>query len=260
MPYRLFRPFRCLSALLLAAALLCPASSLAEPQVLSSDVPDAEAFDPLAGVRFAAPGGFLELPADSPLFRQSETEAVRSGRLLKLYLPRHIAAQYRSGSPDAVTRQVLVCSPEGQTKPLNDKDRELLARAAEGYFVGFARIPHSRTDTPAQAEENRARALRSSLETGRPLLADSLRTSSAYLHTCLVHFAMSGAEKAGGQERAWLPCALAVAAVPVRDTMLFVTVSSLLGQEGAEAHLSWVKETASAFADAIVKASRPEKK
>ncbi|MBQ9104689.1 MAG: hypothetical protein IJY48_00935, partial [Mailhella sp.] len=247
------------------AVFFCPNDGMAQNSpAISPDGTEASvtlaAFDPLANVLFAAPREFQELSPDSPLFQQSAAEAVRHGRLLKLYLPRHLASQYRSGSPDAVTRQVLVCALKNQTSPLLDKEKELLARSAEGFFVGFSRIPHSRTDTPAQSEENRARALSISLEKGSPLLVESVRTSSAYLHTCLIHFSMTSSQKTEKQERAWLPCALALAAVPVKDTMLFITVSSLLGQDSAESHLTWVKETASTFADAIVKANAPEKK
>lgn len=265
MSHCLFRLFCFLSAPLAVAFFFCSNDSIA--QTSSSITPgnteagiNVTAFDPLSDVRFSVPGGFLELPPDSPLFQQSETEAVRHGRLLKLYLPRHLASQYRSGSPDAVTRQVLVCALENQLSPLNDKEKELLARSAEGFFIGFSRIPHSRTDTPAQTEENRAQALASSLKTGSPLLVESMRTSSAYLHTSLIHFSMSSSQKSEKQERVWLPCALALAAVPVKDTMLFITVSSLLGQDSAESHLTWVKETATTFADAIVKANAPKKK
>jgi len=37
-------------------------------------------------------------------------------------------------------------------------------------------------------------------------------------------------------------------------------VTSLLGQDEAEPHLEWVKETATAFADALTKANREGKK
>lgn len=265
MSHCLFRQLRVLSIILLAAVFFCPNDGIARdtpagaPDSTKAGTPIAD-FDPLSNVRFSAPGGFLELSPDSPLFQQSAAEAVRHGRLLKLYLPRHLASQYRSGSPDAVTRQVLVCTLENQPFPLLDKEKELLARSVEGFFAGFSRIPHSRTDTPAQAEENRALALSISLKKGSPLLVDSMRTPSAYLHTCLIHFSMTSSQKAEKQERAWLPCALALAAVPVKDTMLFITVSSLLGQDSAESHLTWVKETASFFADAIAKANAPEKK
>jgi len=265
MSHCLFRLFRFLCIPLLAAVFFCPNDGVARnTSTISLDGTEAgttmAAFDPLANVRFSAPGGFLELSPDSPLFQQSAAEAVRHGRLLKLYLPRHLASQYRSGSPDSVTRQVLICALENQPYPLHDKEKELLARSAEGFFVGFSRIPHSRTDTPAQAEENRARSLNLSLEKGSPLLVDSMRTPSAYLHTCLIHFSMNSLQKSEKQERAWLPCALALAAVPVKDTMLFITASSLLGQDSAESHLTWVKETASSFADAITRANAPEKK
>ncbi|MBQ4615574.1 MAG: hypothetical protein IJB29_02515 [Mailhella sp.] len=247
MPKR-FLPGLCAALLY---ALLCPPKAPASPAE-SSPVSEVQSFQP-AELTFKAPPSFMELAPDTDLFRRSASEAVAGGRLLKLYLPQHMARQYRSGRPDAVTRQVLVCGLEGQARPLNAKDAELLARSAEGQFVGFMRIPRSRTDTPAQEEENRASALRESLKNGRPLLVDSLRTSSAYLHTALLHFSM-GQKK----ERVFLPCALASAAVPVKDSVLFVTVSSLLGQDEAEPHLDWVKETALAFADALAKANREE--
>jgi hypothetical protein len=62
------------------------------------------------------------------------------------------------------------------------------------------------------------------------------------------------------KENVFLPCALATAVVPVRDTVLFLTVTSLLGQDEAEPHLAWVKETAMSFADALTKANRDGKK
>ncbi len=252
------RPRSILSALaalgLSAALLLCPSLSSAAPEA-HSPAPAAASFSPFEALRFRTPPSFAELGPESALFRESAAQAVRRGRLLKLYLPQHMARQYQGGRPDAVTRQVLVCGLEDQSRPLNARDAELLARSAEGLFIGFSRIPRSHTDTPAQEEQNRAEALRASLETGRPLLVDSLRTSAAFLHTCLVHFSMG--EK---KENVFLPCALATAAVPVKDTVLFVTVSSLLGQDDAAPHLEWVKETASTFADALAKANREGKK
>lgn len=247
--------FAALPAFLLSAALLCPAPASAVPETGMPASEAARPFSPLEGLKFPAPAAFAELAPETALFRESEAQAVRHGRLLKLWLPQHMARQYHGGSPDAVTRQILLCAPEGQSRPLDAKDAELLARSAEGLFIGFARIPRSNTDTPAQEEQNRAEALRSSLEKGRPLLVDSVRTSSAFLHTCLLHFSMG--EK---KENVFLPCALATAVVPVKDTVLFLTVTSLLGQDEAEPHLAWVKETAMAFADALVKANREGKK
>lgn len=246
------------SAFLLAASLLCPALAPASPAA-PTQAPEAaqvaQSYAPWEGLNFPTPASFAELEKESALFRESAAHAVRNGRLLKLWLPRHMARQYHGGSPDAVTRQVLLCAPDGQSRPMDAKDAELLARSAEGQFIGFSRIPRSHTDTPAQEEQNRSDALKDSLDKGRPLLVDSLRTSSAYLHTSLIHFSMG--EK---KEQVFLPCAMASAVVPVKDTVLFLTVSSLLGQDEPEAHLEWVKETALAFADAITRANREGKK
>jgi len=230
----------------------CPVPAFAAPEASAESAP---IFAPLEGLKLPAPASFAALSPDSPLFRESAEHAVRNGRLLKLWLPQYMARQYEGGSPDAVTRQVLLCALDGQTRPLDAKDAELLARSAEGLFIGFSRIPRSHTDTPAQEEQNRAEALRASLEKGKPLLVDSLRTSSAYMHTCLIHFSMG--EK---KENVFLPCALASAVIPVKETVLFLTVTSVMGQDEAEPHLAWVKETASTFADAIVKANREGKK
>ena len=247
------------SAFLLAASLLCPALAPASPAALpqgpEAAQTEAQTYAPWEGLNFPTPASFAELETESALFRESAAHAVRNGRLLKLWLPRHMAKQYHGGSPDAVTRQVLLCAPEGQSRPLDGKDAELLARSSEGQFIGFSRIPRSHTDTPAQEEQNRSEALKESLDKGRPLLVDSLRTSSAYLHTSLIHFSMG--EK---KEQVFLPCAMASAVIPVKDTVLFLTVSSLLGQDEPESHLEWVKETALAFADAITKANREGKK
>ena len=62
------------------------------------------------------------------------------------------------------------------------------------------------------------------------------------------------------KEQVFLPCAVASAVIPVKDTVLFLTVSSLLGQDEPEVHLEWVKETALAFADALTKANREGKR
>ncbi|HJD97518.1 hypothetical protein [Mailhella massiliensis] len=205
---------------------------------------------------FAVPDTFTELTDhDSDLFRDTEKYAVSHGRLLKMYLPQYMAHQYRYGSRDAVTRQVLICAMEGQKRPLTQKDAELLARSTEGLFIGFSRIPRSRTDTPAQEMENREKALARALETGSPLLVDSVRTSSAFLYTFLIHDNM--VERG---PKSWLSMAMATAVVPVKDTVLFVTVSSILGHDNPEPHLDWVKETAGTFADMIVRANKGEKK
>ena len=61
-------------------------------------------------------------------------------------------------------------------------------------------------------------------------------------------------------EKSRLSTAMSTAVVPVKDTVLFVTVTSMLGTEAAEPHLDWAKETASSFADMIVRGNREEKK
>ena len=217
----------------------------------------ADAFDDgVDTLKFATPDSFTELTdRESDLFRDTEEQAVRNGRLIKMYLPQYMAHQYKYGSRDAVTRQVLICAMNGQKRPLDQKDAELLARSTEGLFIGFSRIPRSRTDTPAQEIENQEKALSHALSTGTPLLVDSLRTSSAFLYTCLIHYNM--AERG---PKTWLSTAMATAVVPVKDTVLFVTASSILGNDDPEPHLDWVKETASSFADMIVRANKPEKK
>ncbi len=217
----------------------------------------APAFDDGAdSLKFHTPAAFTEMTdRTSDLFRDTERQAVSHGRLLRMYLPQHMAQQYRYGSRDAVTRQVLICAMQGQRRALNQKDAELLARSTEGLFIGFSRIPRSRTDTPAQELENREQALRRALESGTPLLVDSLRTSTAFLYTSLIHYNMT--EKG---PRSYLSTAVATAVVPVKDTVLFVTVTSILGQDAAAPHLDWVKETASTFSDMIVRSNRAEKK
>ncbi len=217
----------------------------------------ARAFDDgVDKLNFTTPDTFTELTDhECDLFKDTEEQAVSHGRLIKMYLPQYMAHQYRYGSRDAVTRQVLICAMEGQKRPLTQKDAELLARSTEGLFIGFSRIPRSRTDTPAQEMENREKALERALETGSPLLVDSLRTSSAFLYTCLIHYNMM--ERG---PKSWLSTAMATAVVPVKDTVLFVTVSSILGHDNPEPHLDWVKETAGTFADMIVRANKAEKK
>lgn len=219
---------------------------------LASTEPEAFAMPEL---KFRAPAAFAALEENSELFQRSAEQAVKNGRLAKLYLPRDMARLYAEGRPDAVTRQVFVCTLEGQSAPLPREDTELLARSLEGQFIGFARIPTAKGDSEDMIREKRAAALRDSLNNGRPLLVDSLRTPTAYLHTFLMHFAMS--EK---KAKVFMPAAMAVAAVPVSGTMLFITVSSLPGQDDIEPHLTWVKDTASDFADMLVQANKPEKK
>ena len=234
---------RPIAFLMLALVLCLPFSALAFDDGVDS-------------LKFSAPDGFTEIvDHGSDLFLDTEKNAVRHGRLIKMYLPQYMAHQYRYGSRDAVTRQVLICALEGQSRPLDQKDAELLARSTEGLFIGFSRIPRSRTDTPAQEMENRARALEHALDTGTPLLVDSVRTSSAFLYPSLILFNMM--ERG---PKSWLSTAVATAVVPVRDTVLFVTVSSILGSDAPEPHLDWVKESATAFADMIVRGNKTEKK
>ncbi|MBR3881104.1 MAG: hypothetical protein IKJ34_05890, partial [Mailhella sp.] len=206
-------------------------------------------------LRFRAPASFVAIEENSELFQRTAEQAVKNGRLAKLYLPRDMSRLYAEGRPDAVTRQVLICTLDGQNAPLSRDEADLLARSLEGQFIGFARIPGAKGDTEEMLREKYAAALRDSLNSGRPLLVDSLRTPTAYLHSFLMHFAMG--EK---KEKIFMPAAMAVAAVPVNDTVLFVTVSSLPGQEDVEPHLAWVKVTASDFADMLVQANKPEKK
>lgn len=233
----------------LAALVLCA--------LLSAFLPARSHADdgPAPELRFSVPSGFAELAPDSDLFRRSAAEAVAHGRLLRLFLPQDMERLYAEGKPHAVTRQVLICGPEGEQAPLDRKSAELMARSAEGMFIGFAQVPQRRDDSPEQKAAARAEALRLSLEKGTSLLVDSLRTPSAYLHTCLIHFRM--AEK---PESLFLPMALASALVPVKDTVLTVTVSSLLDGDDAERHLAWVKKTASDFADALAQSGRTRKK
>lgn len=196
---------------------------------------------------FKTPAAFSELSdGQDALFRETAEKAVTHGRLLRLYAPASMARQYRSGNRDAVTRQVLLCALKEEKEAIDQKGAELLARSIEGLFIGFSRVPRSRTDTPAEELENRKKALEKALEEGTPLLVDSLRTSRAYLYTYLIHYNM--AERG---PKAFMTTAMATAVVPVRSTVLFITVSSLLGQDDAEPHLEWVKETATTFAEMI---------
>ena len=235
------------SAAPLAALLVCA--------LLSSPVHADENASPAPELRFSVPSGFAELAPESELFRLSAEGAVAHGRLFRLFLPQDMERPHAEGRLHAVTRQVLICGPEDQQAPLDRKSAELMARSAEGMFIGFAQIPLRRDDSPEQKAVARAEALRLSLEKGTPLLVDSLRTPSAYLHTCLIHFRM--AEK---PEKLFLPMALATALVPVKDSVLTVTVSSLLDGGDAESHLAWVKKAASDFADALAQGGRAKKK
>lgn len=208
------------------------------------------------GLRFSTPSGFVEL-ADrtSDLFRDSETMAVRGGRLLKIYLPQYMAHQYRYGKRHEVTRQVLICALEEGHPPLGQKEGELLARSMESLFNGFMVIPRGKNESRTDQKEMRTEAIRQSRKKGKPLLVDSLRTPSAYLHTCLIYFPMA---QNGPESR--LAMALGVAVVPVKETVLFVTAGSLVGPDDALPHLAWAKDSASAFADMIAGNNKPEKK
>ena len=212
--------------------------------------------DTVDELQFKAPKGFTELSDhSSDLFVDTEEQAVSHGRLLRMYLPNYMAHQYKYGSRDAVTQQVLICAMEDQKRPLDQKDVELLARSTEGLFIGFSRVPRSRMDTPEQALEKREKALEQALIQGTPMLVESLRTPHAYLYISLIHYNM--AERG---PKAFLSTAMATAVVPVRDTAVFVTVSSIIGQDPVEKHLEWVKESATAFSEMIQSANKQEKK
>ncbi len=224
---------RFLSVLLVCLFILCSA--------LSAKASNADE------LMFKTPPAFSEISeGQGELFRRTAEGAVAHGRLLRLYLPASMAYQYHNGNIHAVTRQVLICALSEENETIDPKDAELLARSEEGLFTGFSRIPRSRTDTPIEELENRKKHLEKALEEGTPLLVDSLRTPSAFLYTCLLHYNM--AEQG---PKTFLSMAMATAVVPVRNTALFITVSSLLGQEAADTHLEWTKETAMSFAEMI---------
>ena len=202
---------------------------------------------------FRTPAGFSELSdRNSPLFQESARQAVSGGELLRIYLPEYIAHQYKYGSADAVTRQVLVCGLKGQTRPLDQRDIELLSRSAESQFNGFSTVTKNRTDTPAQEMERRQKTLDDSMTQGTPLLVENVRTSSAYLYVWLQHYPMTGRG-----DRSWLTTAMATAVVPVRDTAVFISASSIIDRRsGPEADLEWVKDAAVSFASMITKSNR----
>lgn len=205
---------------------------------------------------FSAPAGFTEITdKESDLFTDTEQYAVRHGKLLKMYLPQYMAQQYRYGNRDAVTRQVIICTVNDQPRDLDQKDAEILARSYEAFFNGFSLIPRNRTDTPAQEMENRRKALENSLKTGSPLLVESLRTSHAYLYTCLIHHNM-----AESGPKSYLTVALACAVVPVKNTVLFITVSSFLGNDPPQPHLDFVKETAAKFSEQMARKNKADKR
>ena len=211
---------------------------------------------PTPKLRFRSPASFVEISADSELFHENAQHAVRHGKLLKLYLPRDAAMLIELGRKDAVTRQVLVCGlEEGHPFPTDPKTADLLARSMEGFFNGFTKLPRLSSSPSADEKKNRDTILKKAMSTGTPVLAESVRTASAYLHTCIIHFSLSADASAG-----YLSMALGMAAVPVGNTVLFVTASSIIDTEDPNAHLLWAKDTASSFADTIDSANRQEKK
>lgn len=202
---------------------------------------------------FRSPAGFSELTdRNSPLFRESAGGAVSGGELLRIYLPEYIAHQYKYGSFDAVTRQVVISGLKGQTRPLDQRDIEVLSRSTESMFNNFASITRHRTDTPAQELERRRKTLEDSMAHGTPLLVEDIRTSTAYIYVWLYHYPMTD-----NSVKNWLTTAMATAIVPVKGTAVFVSASSILnGRPGPEADLEWVKDAASAFAASIAKNNR----
>lgn len=210
---------------------------------------------PPAELRFRTPAGFVELPAESELFRESSRYAVKNGRLLRMYLPRHIAGQTDMGRQDAVTQQVLVSRLPENAQPTDRKGAELLARSMEGFFNGFTTLPRLSSSASTEEKARREAMLDAAMQKGSPILAESLRTPSAYLHTCIIHFPMDSSIPAS-----FLSLALGLAAVPVHDTVLFITANSIIDAEGPERHLLWAKETVANFADTIDSANRLEKK
>jgi len=167
-----------------------------------------------------------------------------------MYLPEHMAHQYKHGNSSLVTRQVLLCAPLSGKMPQGAKEAELLARSLEGMFIGFATVPHGRMDTPAQEIEHRQTALKESLASGKPLLYSSQRTQTAWIYSYLIHYNM---ESSPGKY--FLTTAMASAVVPVDDKTLFITASSILENGDAQNELEWVKDTAASFASALGKAA-----
>ncbi len=204
---------------------------------------------------FTTPDSFTEISTKQyELFLDTAQHGLAHGKLLRMYFPSNMAQQYAYGNHEAVTQQILICAMEGQKDLLQQKDVDLLARSMEGLFIGFSRVPQSRTDTPEQVLENREKALSHALTQGTPLLVESLRTSRAYLYTYLIHYNMAEVGP-----KFFLSTAMATAVVPVRDTAVFVTVSSILNSDSAEKHLEWVKNTATAFAEMIQSANKEKK-
>ncbi len=203
---------------------------------------------------FKNPAGFTEIRKADPLFEETMKNAVRRGRLLKMYLPEHMAHQYKHGNSSLVTRQVLICAPLAEKTSMDPKEAELLAKSLEGMFIGFATVPRGRMDTPAQDIEHRQTALKNSLASGQPLLYSSQRTQTAWLYSYLIHYNMDSTSG-----KYFLSTAMSSAVVPLKDRVLFITASSIPEGGDAESELEWVKDTASAFAAALVKSDSAKK-
>ena len=211
-------------------------------------LPPAAPGSPAEGLILRPPAGFTELPASDRLFEETGRQAIAHGRLHSMYLPQHMARQYRHGSRDLVTRQVILCTPGGQDQqPLTAKDAEILAKVQEGLFAGFARVPRGRLDTPAMETEHRQAALDHSFATGTPFLSESIRYQAAWIYTYLIHYDMDPREHGN-----FLTTAMATAVIPVRDTVLFAHVSSILEGRDASAELEWVKDVAMSFTGQIL--------
>ncbi|MBO6001931.1 MAG: hypothetical protein J6P53_00375 [Mailhella sp.] len=211
-------------------------------------LPHAAPGSPAEGLTLRPPAGFAELPASDQLYVETEQQSVAQGRLWKMFLPQHMARQYRHGSRDLVTRQVILCTPGGQDQqPLTAKDAEILAKVQEGLFAGFARVPRGRLDTPAMETEHRQAALDHSFATGTPFLSESIRYQAAWIYTYLIHYDMDPREHGN-----FLTTAMATAVIPVRDTVLFAHVSSILEGRDASAELEWVKDVAMSFTGQIL--------
>ena len=125
----------------------------------------ARAFDDgVDSLKFSAPDGFTELTdRESDLFLDTEKNAVRHGRLVKMYLPQYMAHQYRYGSRDAVTRQVLICAMEGQNRPPGSEGRRtagpLHGRTFHRLFAHTAqphRHPGAGAGKPSEGPRTRA--------------------------------------------------------------------------------------------------------
>ncbi len=201
-------------------------------------------------ITFPSLSGFAEIGNAEPLFALSQQEAVQRGTLLKMYLPQFQAHQYKHGNSNLVTRQVLICAPLSSGAPIPPQKTELLARSLEGIFIGFATVPRGRMDTPAQEIEHRQTALKKSLENGTPLLYSSQRSKTGWIYSYLIHYNMEG--RVG---KNFLTTAMASAVLNVKEQALFITASSILEGNDAETELDWVRETASSFAAAILKAN-----